>query len=181
MVHASQAYMKLAEIDERHRAQRADVSLLPMERPLWTGIRFLLQGRRLVCPVNEVAEVSTIPKITPIPGVLSWMKGLANVRGRLLPIIDLSAFLFHESDNNRMQLKRLLVIEQGALYCGLIVDEVLGRQHQLLETVVVAECIVEPALKLYVAGEFTGTEGETWQVLSLVRLLENQNFLNAAL
>lgn len=181
MVYTSQAYVKLAEMDEQHRAQRVDAALLPVERPLWTGIRFFLQGRRLVCPVNEIVEVSTIPKITPIPGALSWMKGVANMRGRLLPIVDLSAFLFHESDNSRMQLKRLLVIEQGSLYCGLIVDEVLGRQHQPLETLVVAECIVEPALKLYVAGEFTGAEGETWQVLSLVRLLESQSFLNAAL
>ncbi len=180
MVYASQAYVKLAEIAEQHRAQRADIALLPVERPLWTGIRFLLQGRRLVCPVNEVAEVSTVPKMTQIPGVLPWMKGIANLRGRLLPIIDLSFFLFQESDSNRWQLKRLLVIEQGALHCGLIVDEVLGRQHQPLETVSMTDC-VEPALKPYIAGEFSSTDGEIWQVLSLVRLLESQSFLNAAL
>lgn len=180
MVYASQAYVKLAEIAEQHRAQRIDAALVPVERPLWAGIRFLSQGRRLVCPVNEVAEVLVVPKMTPIPGVLPWMKGIANVRGRLLPIIDFSLYLFDESDYQRPHAKRLLVIEKGSLYCGLMVDEVLGRQHQSMETLIATDC-VEPALRPYITGEFSSQDGEVWQIVSLVRLLESQHFLNAAL
>lgn len=179
MMNASNAYIKLAQIAEQHHAQKSE-SFSVTERPLWMGIRFLLQGRRLICPVSEVVEVLTLPKITQVPGVLPWMKGVANVRGRLLPVVDLNLYLLNESDERYAHERRLLVIEKGTLYCGLIVDQVLGRQHQPANEFSVADC-VEPGLKPYITGQFSGEDGEIWQILSLVRLLENPNFFNAAL
>ena len=31
--------------------------------------------------------------VTRVPGAKGWMRGLSNVRGQLLPVIDLRAFL----------------------------------------------------------------------------------------
>ena len=43
---------------------------------------------------EETREVLGVPaSMTRVPGAKAWIKGLANVRGQLLPIIDLRQFL----------------------------------------------------------------------------------------
>jgi twitching motility protein PilI len=43
---------------------------------------------------DEVREVLMVPPaITRVPGAKSWVRGLANVRGHLLPLVDLREFL----------------------------------------------------------------------------------------
>ncbi len=59
---------------------------------------------------------------------MQWMKGVANVRGRLMTVMDLSRFLGQPSELQEKR-RRLLVLDQDDLYTGVIVDEVLGMQH----------------------------------------------------
>ncbi|WP_227511786.1 chemotaxis protein CheW [Psychrobacter sp. ENNN9_III] len=56
----------------------------------WRGIVFEIGGQRLIAPMGEVSEVLAMPEYTSMPLVKSWMLGIANVRGRLLPITDLA-------------------------------------------------------------------------------------------
>jgi twitching motility protein PilI len=75
-----------------------------------------------LAPIGEVAEILKLPRYTLIPGVELWMKGLANVRGRLLPITDILMFLGRKStvlDNKR----RVLVVDHEEMFAGLIVDK----------------------------------------------------------
>ncbi len=63
-----------------------------------------------------------------MPGVKPWVKGVANLRGRLLPVMDLGGFLGLELSKARKQ-RRVLVVEYNDLFVGLLVDEVVGMQH----------------------------------------------------
>ena len=57
-----------------------------------------------------------------------WVRGIANIRGNLLPVIDLSGCL--TGGVTRITGKtRVLVIDYNGFYSGLIVDEVLGMKH----------------------------------------------------
>ena len=40
-----------------------------------------------------MSEVIYPPKYTPVPNTQSWVKGLANIRGRLLSVSDLAHFI----------------------------------------------------------------------------------------
>ena len=63
--------------------------------------------------------------ITRIPGSKSWVKGLANVRGQLLPMIDLRQFLGSGATAPQRN-TRVVVVNHREIPAGLIVDEVLG-------------------------------------------------------
>ena len=60
----------------------------------WVGIGLRLGNERFVVGREEVREVLMLPStLTRVPGAKPWIRGLANVRGHLLPIADLRGFL----------------------------------------------------------------------------------------
>ena len=53
-----------------------------------------MAGELYLVAREEAREVLGVPSpLTRVPGAKSWILGLANIRGQLLPIIDLRAFL----------------------------------------------------------------------------------------
>src|SRR3546814_7189141 len=68
----------------------------------WRGVGFRLGMRRLLVGFDEVVEIIPLPAATPVPGAASWMLGVANVRGTLLPIVDLKQFM----DDERTEIGR---------------------------------------------------------------------------
>jgi len=93
----------------------------------WRGVGFRIGQRRLVSSFDEVLEILSLPTVTPVPGAQSWMLGVANVRGTLLPVIDLKQFLegertvVHEG-------QRILVVRQGGGNVAVIIDELYGQR-----------------------------------------------------
>ena len=57
---------------------------------LWSGIGFLMGKHHYVAKMGTVSEILHLPRYTAVPGVKPWMRGVANVRGRLLPVMYLS-------------------------------------------------------------------------------------------
>ena len=95
---------------------------------LWSGVGFRLGDMRLVTPLDHVLEVLPCPSMTLVPGVKSWLKGVANVRGNLITIIDLSEFFGKPAVflDDRV---RLMIMGIPGLNTGLLVNEVLGLRH----------------------------------------------------
>lgn len=58
----------------------------------FSGIGFSFAGLQLVAELGTVAELLDVPKYTIIPGVKPWVLGVSNIRGRLIPIIDLARY-----------------------------------------------------------------------------------------
>ncbi len=122
------AFELLLQIDRRCRLLAADLPSQPTRQDSWSGIGFRLGEHWYVAPMGEVSEVLHEPRFTQLPGVKSWVKGVANLRGRLLPIMDLCGFFGHELSAVRKQ-RRVLVVEHDEVFAGLLVDEVFGLQH----------------------------------------------------
>ncbi len=78
--------------------------------------------------MGEVVELLHVPNWTVLPGVKGWVKGVANVRGRLLPIIDTEEFLGGQLVGPT-KLRRVLAVECGELFTGLMVSDVIGMMH----------------------------------------------------
>lgn len=97
------------------------------------GIGYQVGGVRLVSAMGEVREVLKVPRYTALPGVHDWMLGIANVRGRLLPVVDLHRYLGVEPTLPQSQ-ARLLVVEAEGLTAGLLVEASLGIQHFALSS-----------------------------------------------
>ena len=59
----------------------------------WIGVAFRMGGETFLVARDEAREVMGVPApITRVPGARSWIRGLANVRGQLLPVIDLKQY-----------------------------------------------------------------------------------------
>lgn len=53
---------------------------------------FSLGAERYAFPGEQVREVRPLGQITPLPGTPAFVAGLMNVRGRIVPVLDLCAF-----------------------------------------------------------------------------------------
>jgi twitching motility protein PilI len=94
---------------------------------LWRGIGFRVGSRLLVSGIDEINELLAVPLLTPVPGTQPWLLGVANVRGNLVPVVDIGRFLFGERTQHSER-SRLLVVRQGGGSVALLVDEVLGQR-----------------------------------------------------
>lgn len=145
----------------------------------WVGVAFRLGTESFLAAREDTREVLAVPpRLTRVPGARSWIRGLHNVRGQLLPVIDLRQFLGGGATPIQRQ-SRLLVVQHREVPAALLVDEVLGFRR-FPEATFVAE---PPPMLLrcehYLAGVFR-RETETWPVFSLRRLVESPAFLAAA-
>lgn len=147
--------------------------------PHWTGVGFTLAGLRLVAPMSEIAELLSVPATTRLPGVQAWVRGVANVRGRLLPLIDLEAFFGGQLGGSR-QSHRVLAVERGDLYTGLLVSAVHGMQHFPVDTYSDTAAEASPeALQPYLSGVYRSGDQE-WHLFRPYLLAQDSRFFNAA-
>ncbi len=145
----------------------------------WTGVGFRIAGNDYLVNLKEVAEILSIPQHTRVPGAKSWVKGLANVRGTLIPIMDLHGFLGRKAPAS-LRRQRLLVVNYSGVHCGVIVDEVLGLNHYEDENWVKEVEIADDAMGPFLNGGFYNDD-KLWNVFSLFTLAETPAFRQVAL
>src|SRR5215831_18827573 len=116
----------LAELERRGRAVSAQVAQEGAAGREWVGVALRMAGDLYLIAREETREVLGVPtSMTRVPGAKLWIKGIANVRGQLLPIIDLRQFL--DSGTTPVNRNtRILVMNHREIPTDLIVDEVLG-------------------------------------------------------
>lgn len=103
-----------------------------------------VRGAEFGLPVGRVGEVLRRPRITRVPLAPPAVRGVASVRGDVVPVVDLRERLFGErteSDGRIVTIEQ----EQSGEVLGLLVEEVVG----LVEGAAVAS---EPALPEAVAS-----------------------------
>jgi twitching motility protein PilI len=172
-------YELLSELERRGRAVSAQVAQEGAAGREWVGVALRMAGELFLVAREETREVLGVPgALTRVPGAKSWVKGLANVRGQLLPVLDLRQFL-GSGVTPVTRNARIVVVHHREIPAGLLVDEVLGFRRfaeaefsgDVPPTVVRCE--------RYLAGTFRRGQ-EQWPVLSLRTLIESPAFLEAA-
>jgi twitching motility protein PilI len=123
----------------------------------------------------EVDEVLTLPTYTRVPGVKPWLNGVANIRGRLLSVVDLGQMLGGAACS-RSPKSRLLAIRKDDLYSGVVVDEVLGLQTFSSQEQQQSNAVA-PEVEPYVKGRFEKGD-QHWTVFSLYQLVDAPEFLS---
>src|SRR6201997_3176058 len=80
----------LAELERRGPSGTAQLSQEGPAGKEWVGVAMRMAGDLYLVAREETREVLGVPSgTTRVPGAKPWIRGLANVRGQLLPIIDL--------------------------------------------------------------------------------------------
>jgi purine-binding chemotaxis protein CheW len=86
-------------------------------------VRVIAGGEHYALPVGDVLEISEVGEVSPVPGAPPTLTGVRNLRGQVLPVIDLATVLGLGDEADR---ERIVVTEdrgrRGALAVTEIVD-----------------------------------------------------------
>ncbi len=172
---ARSPYSVLQDVEQRCRAHARGLPTGEQVDSDWVGIGFELCGEALIARMSEISEILPPPETIRIPGVLPWVRGLANVRGSLIPVVDVQALLSGEYVRPGRK-SRMLVIDQDDIQAGVLVNEIHGLRHFKPQDKRQQAPARTPALKELLDGGFTD-ERQQWSVFSIQRLVHNEQFL----
>jgi len=176
-------FAMLLDYEQRSLAHVAGVPEQFDAPGLWRGVGYRIGDYRLASAFNEVVEILPLPPITPVPGAQSWMLGVGNVRGNLLPIVDLKQFLegertvLHEG-------QRVLIVRQPGGDVAVTIDELFGQRSFLEEQMLAEEDLPASALAEGRYAHFVDRAyrlaDHAWGIFSLDRLARTPEFRQAA-
>jgi twitching motility protein PilI len=145
----------------------------------WEGVMFHVGDDHLIAPLSDIKEILNFPtSITKVPGTKPWMLGVANIRGTLLPVIDLQLFLIGRK-TNRSRRSRVLVFQIGEGLSGVLVGEMVGMRHFAKESATGKETL-SGRFDRYIKYGFD-QDGVTWPVFKLSALADDPAFQVAAI
>ena len=78
-------------------------------------------GELFTIDLRNVREVFVVESITPVPGMPSGLVGVTNLRGTVIPLLDLRPMF---NLNAEASLKHAVVVQQGNWQVGVLVDTV---------------------------------------------------------
>jgi len=168
----------LKGIEQRNQQGGTRLSQQDSRQGGWTAIDFKLAQLNYLIPLTETREIFPVPQqITAVPRSKSWVYGIANLRGELLPIFDLKCFLLGQTSKIN-KLSRVLVINHPEIYSGLLVDEVFGLKHFQSPPQKTTQQ-KDSAIAAYLNGNIS-LKDVAWDVFSFQKLASDQRFLDAA-
>ncbi|HEV7669275.1 MAG TPA: chemotaxis protein CheW [Thermoanaerobaculia bacterium] len=124
------------------------------------SVVFRLGSTRCALPIDRVFEIAEVPKITAVPNLPFWVRGVANLRGDILAVIDLRAFVGLTPFPRGGRGGRLLVVRAapgplGQVAAGLWVDEVEGVAPVARGELAPPDGSIDDRLAHWVAGVLT--------------------------
>lgn len=171
-------FLVLADYEQRSLAHVAGLPEQLDAPGLWRGVAYRIGTRRLASGFDEVLEILPMPTITHVPGSLPWMLGVANIRGSLLPVVDLKQFL--EGERTVLQEKqRVLVVHQPGGDIAVTIDELYGQRSFIDAQGIDATAIADGRYAYFVERAYRYADFD-WGVFSLSRLARTPEFRQAA-
>lgn len=122
--------MSLSDADAdailRDRArQLARVPIVPRSGDRVEVLEFGLANEHYAFLASQVHDVQPLRELTPLPCTPPFLRGLVNIRGRLVAVIDLKRF-FGLPERGITDLHRVLLVRKGEVEIGLLSDTVEG-------------------------------------------------------
>jgi purine-binding chemotaxis protein CheW len=84
---------------------------------------FVLASEEFACNIADVREVLKMIRVTPLPRSLDFVEGVINLRGEVIPVIDLRK-RFGLPAVDRTDESRIIIVEVEERMVGLTVDSV---------------------------------------------------------
>jgi twitching motility protein PilI len=171
-------FQLLQELEQRVlRGSLATAALAASQE--WEGLAFRLRNQWFLAAAGEVHEVLRLPASTRIPNAKPWLTGLANVRGTIVPVVDLALFLGLPKLLVQSPTAKLMIVHCSGDAVGFCVDATGGhrrysvaeQEHEALEQL--------PQCAGYAVGAFQ-RDGQVAVVLSFAALMQSEAFVEAS-
>jgi purine-binding chemotaxis protein CheW len=131
------AFAEMAEIKDQSNSAEADTdgrerNVIDDEEQLVT---FLLGKEEFAVQINQVQEINRMTNVTHMPGAPHYVDGLVNLRGNIIPALNLRR-RFGLTDRERDDATRIIIVDMDNRKTGIVVDsvsEVLRFDRSLVE------------------------------------------------
>ena len=133
-------------------------------RDLQNCIVFLLGATRYGIPIRNVLEMDAVPRITVVPNVPAFVRGVTNLRGEIVAVLDLRTLLGLDRADSPERGRILIVRTTDQQTAALAVDEVRGTTELSLAD------LVQPASPIHgkVSSVLLGVGDHQKQVLNVL-------------
>lgn len=138
---------------------------LAVERVSTLGIQIAKQN--WLVEMADIDQIMPLPKLASVPFAKPWFRGVANVRGNLYGVVDMSAYQDAGSATGAVENRVLLASSRFEFNVALLVDRVFG----LRDARTWSHTQVDGQI------EYHDEQGALWRKLDVAGLLEQAEFL----
>ena len=104
-----------AELQEqKDRAENVDFKM----------VTFSLSGKDYGVDIMNVKEIAKADKFTYVPNAAAFVRGVYNLRGDIIPIVDLRQFFHLPTSNKKEAFENMLILHVNDQVYGTIVDKI---------------------------------------------------------
>ena len=121
---------KILHARARALAQVAPVA--PAEGAEIEVLEFVLAQEHYAFETCWVREVYSLRELTPLPCTPNFVAGVANVRGRIMSMIDIKRF-FDLPERGLGDLNRAIILRDGTMEFGVLADQIIGTSRLMLD------------------------------------------------
>jgi purine-binding chemotaxis protein CheW len=114
-------------------------------------IEFTLAAESYGIESAFVREVYPLKDFTPLPGIPSYIYGIINVRGQILPVVDLKRF-FNLPEKGLGELNKVIILRNEQMEFGILADVVQGTKTVALKDILEAPLFVTRIGEKYLKG-----------------------------
>ncbi|MBU1118392.1 chemotaxis protein CheW [Patescibacteria group bacterium] len=85
---------------------------------------FELDSEEYAVEITDIREIVRIPEITPVPDAPAFIKGIFNLRGQIVVVLDLEKKFGLKREHTKL-FEHVVILESGKSVYGVLVDTVL--------------------------------------------------------
>jgi purine-binding chemotaxis protein CheW len=137
-------------------------------------VGFRLGGEDYAIAITKIQEIIVMKPITRIPQVPGFIEGLINLRGSVIPVVNLRT-LFGLERRNLDDETRTIIVNVGDRTIGYIVDEVTQVMRIAADQIQDAPVSITSGSKQHIAG-LAQLEDRLLVILDIERLLKPEEF-----
>jgi purine-binding chemotaxis protein CheW len=90
-------------------------------------VAFRVAAEQYAIETTYVKQVYRLKSLAPLPHTARFLLGVTNLRGRIVPVVDLKKF-FDLPDQGLSDLNRVVVVAREPNEAGILADEVIGER-----------------------------------------------------
>lgn len=150
---------------------------VPTPAPAGAGVRLAARMGQtsVLLDMNHAGEIISTPPLTPVPWTRPWFRGLCNLRGRLIGVIDLPHFAGEEPIGADQAQQLIVLNENLRIQAGLLITRAYGLRN--LATLKAVAPLADPA-RPWETALYEDAEGATLKELDILRLVAQEAFNN---